>query len=58
MGTDMEKKKTYVKPEVERVELVVQETVLTFCKGPGGSGPMVGACNQSGGPGHCQVRGT
>lgn len=53
-----EQKKQYVRPRLERVELVVQETVLTFCKAPGDSGPMVGACQQSGGPGPCQVRGT
>ena len=53
------RKRRYEKPSVERVELTVPETVLTFCKGPGGSGPMVGACRKVGpGPGPCQVKGT
>jgi hypothetical protein len=56
MSTD---RKPYERPKVERVRLVVEETVLAFCKGPGGShGPQVGACNNSGGPGNCLVRGT
>ena len=52
-------KKRYVRPKVERVELEVHETVLTFCKGPGTThGPMVGACNQPSGPGPCQLKGS
>ena len=51
-------KKRYSKPEIRRVDLVVQETVLTFCKGLGAQGPMVGSCQQPGGPGPCQIKGT
>jgi len=51
-------KKEYSKPTVLRVELVVEETVLTFCKGPGSNGPLVGSCQQPGGPGPCQIKGT
>ncbi|MBN2585798.1 MAG: hypothetical protein JXA64_08605 [Candidatus Fermentibacteraceae bacterium] len=41
-------KKKYVKPSVERVELVVRETVLTFCKTTGSGGPIgVTGCNQA-----------
>lgn len=50
-------RKEYVKPSLERVELMVEETVLAFCKGPGFKGPVVGSC-QSAGPGPCQTRGT
>jgi hypothetical protein len=54
----MSEKRRYTKPEVEKVELVVQETVLTFCKGGGDQGPLIGSCQQPGGPGPCQVKGT
>jgi len=53
-----EKKRHYSKPKVERVELEVQETVLTFCKGGGTMGPLIGSCQQPGGPGPCQIKGT
>lgn len=53
-----QKKRQYTKPIIERVELALEETVLTFCKGPGGNGPMVGACQQTGSPGPCQMKGT
>jgi len=53
-----QKKRPYSKPRVERVVLALEETVLTFCKGPAGSGPLVGACQQPGGPGPCQIKGT
>lgn len=51
-------RKRYVRPSLERVKLMVEETVLTFCKGPGFKGPMVGSCQNSAGPGGCMVRGT
>jgi hypothetical protein len=52
-------KKPYEKPAIERVELEVHESVLTFCKGPGSQhGPLVGACNAPGSPGPCQLKGS
>ena len=53
-----QKKRPYSKPTVERVVLALEETVLTFCKGGGTMGPMVGSCQQPGGPGPCQIKGT
>ena len=55
----MTKKKTkptrrpYCKPQLEQVRLVAEEAVLAGCKTGGSSGPDVGACNSSGGPGKC-----
>ena len=53
-----QKKRPYLKPKVERVELALEETVLTFCKGKGAQGPLIGSCQQPGGPGPCQIKGT
>lgn len=52
------KKRQYSKPKIERVELALEETVLTFCKGGGSMGPLIGSCQQPGGPGPCQIKGT
>jgi len=32
---EMQIRKSYIKPRIERVSLVPEETVLAFCKGPG-----------------------
>jgi hypothetical protein len=40
----MEKKKTYVKPEVTKIKLDAKCAVLGFCKISGGSGPAGDDC--------------
>lgn len=40
----IEKRRAYCKPQVERVQLVLEEAVLTGCKRGGHAGPFKGSC--------------
>jgi hypothetical protein len=44
-GLETQFRKTYIKPRIERVSLVPEETVLGGCKiAPTGDGPMYTGC--------------
>ena len=42
---EMQLRKSYIKPRVERVRLVIEETVLALCKTDIGPGPNSTPCN-------------
>jgi len=46
------RKKTYIKPQIEEIQLKAEEAVLAACKTPQTAGPFGGTrCNQgAGGP--------
>jgi hypothetical protein len=46
-------RRSYRKPEIEKVPLVLGEVAQTGCKIPGGAGPETGACNTKGGADKC-----
>ena len=49
---EMQIRKSYIKPRIERVSLVPEETVLGGCKNPDapdGGGPMAAGCIMVGG---------
>ena len=44
-GLETQLRKTYIKPRIERVSLVPEETVLGGCKNlPNGNGPLFTGC--------------
>ena len=44
-GLETQLRKSYIKPRIERVSLVPDETVLGFCKiSSGGDGPALWGC--------------
>ena len=51
----MKKKKFYTKPEIRKVPLRPQESVLGFCKNNNVRGPQIGSCER---PGLCLTLGS
>ena len=51
-STGKTKRRTYRKPQLEQVQLVVEETVLTACKVKA-SGPTLTGCKGGSGTGIC-----
>ena len=51
----MKTKKPYKKPEIKRVPLRPQESVLGFCKTSQARGPQIGTCTR---PGSCLTEGS
>ncbi len=51
----MKKRKPYKKPEIKKIPLRPQESVLGFCKTSQNRGPQVGTCTR---PGACLIEGS
>ncbi len=51
----MKKRKPYTKPEIRKVPLRPQESVLGFCKNSNTQGPQFGTCTR---PGSCLIEGS
>jgi len=51
----MKKRKPYKKPEIKKVPLRPQESVLGFCKTSNSGGPVRGTCTR---PGTCFTEGS
>ena len=51
----MKKRKPYKKPEIKKIPLRPQETVLGFCKTSHSTGPVRGTCTR---PGNCLIEGS
>ena len=51
----MKTKKPYKKPEIKKVPLRPQETVLGFCKTSQSRGPLIGTCDR---PSACHTQGS